>query len=609
MNTNNSAKISNSSGKGYKAKSLGDYILIKNMIGKGSFAEVFEGFHKKNNTPVAIKVITRSKLNEKLMASLEQEINIMRKIDHENIIRLYAVHRSKRHFYLVMERCFGGELSTFMNTNKRPLIEVVAKKYLQDLAQGLKCMCEMNLVHRDLKPANLLLDIVSTIDPINPISKLGTLKIADFGFAREINPGALAETLCGSPLYMAPEILEAKKYDAKADLWSVGTILYEMLYGRPPYLAANMLDLIHKIKQGPPKYVSSTVTVNPLAVELLTGLLQADPDKRMSFEQFYNHPYLGLSHTSRPVPIPTYNAAAGNIKESAGIQQSSPSPPQEKTNTILTPSPSNKSIIRAPKTSPFVGGTNLEYSQSTAGGTTFGSTNDSFIMVDNMSSDKAKLNLSSLSSMITMTNSGHINYPNVIFDFSQYKCGNDQLQLLQQIEEKCKRVWAIAEAAYLMDRYNKQIEALCLYTRALGLLYDIFKKDTSKLSETSSERLSVIIMWIRTRYAELMEWAERVSMKLRSSQLSSSVSNTNSSLVTTCAEDILYKYALKLAKESAYNEYLSDQSKCVNMYMRSKLIFEYLLYQAENMSKQDQQMLSAYIQQFDKRIKHAAGKN
>jgi serine/threonine-protein kinase ULK/ATG1 len=96
-----------------------------------------------------------------------------------------------------MERCFGGELSTFMNTNKKPMNEIVAKKFLKDLAEGLQCMWKMNLVHRDLKPANLLLATVSTIDPNNPLANLGVLKLADFGFAREINPGALAETLCG----------------------------------------------------------------------------------------------------------------------------------------------------------------------------------------------------------------------------------------------------------------------------------------------------------------------------------------------------------------------------------------------------------------------------
>jgi serine/threonine-protein kinase ULK/ATG1 len=96
-----------------------------------------------------------------------------------------------------MERCFGGDLATFLSANKRPLNELVVKKILLDLARGLHTLYQKNLVHRDLKPANLLIDAPSTINPNDPLANMGTVKLADFGFARQLNQGALAETLCG----------------------------------------------------------------------------------------------------------------------------------------------------------------------------------------------------------------------------------------------------------------------------------------------------------------------------------------------------------------------------------------------------------------------------
>lgn len=262
------------------AKKLGQYILIKTKIGTGSFAEVYKGYRKKDKLPVAIKVISRSKLNDKLMNSLEFEISILKKLNHEHIIKLFDVHKSPRHYYLVMEYCPGGDLTSYIRSKRGPLSEEVASKFLFDLALGLHALQKLNLVHRDLKPQNLLL---------TSKDENATIKIADFGFAREIQPNDLAETLCGSPLYMAPEILNNQKYNAKADLWSVGAILYEMLTGKQPYLAQNLLELIKVIKS---KSVAFPSSLSPESVNLLQGLLQRDPEQRIDFDTFFNHPFL-----------------------------------------------------------------------------------------------------------------------------------------------------------------------------------------------------------------------------------------------------------------------------------------------------------------------------
>jgi len=135
-------------------------------------------------------------------------------------------------------------------------------------------------VHRDLKPQNLLL----TTNDDNAY-----LKIADFGFAREIEPENMAATFCGSPLYMAPEVIDGEKYNEKADLWSVGVILYEMFTGATPFMAFNLVQLSKQIKE---KQVVYPATIPKDAVNLLMGLLQREPLKRLTFQQFFDHPFL-----------------------------------------------------------------------------------------------------------------------------------------------------------------------------------------------------------------------------------------------------------------------------------------------------------------------------
>lgn len=144
-------------------------------------------------------------------------------------------------------------------------------------------------MHRDIKPQNLLLVQSSNED------ELPTLKVADFGFARFLPGANLADTLCGSPLYMGPEILSYKKYDAKADLWSVGAVLYEMVTGRPPFRAQNHIELLKKIQENNdqihfPDERNHDIIIGSDLKDLIRKLLRKNPVERMSFEEFFNHP-------------------------------------------------------------------------------------------------------------------------------------------------------------------------------------------------------------------------------------------------------------------------------------------------------------------------------
>ena len=140
---------------------------------------------------------------------------------------------------------------------------------------------------RDLKPQNLLL---------SDNTPQAVLKIADFGFARHLQQQELANTLCGSPLYMAPEILKSQQYDAKADLWSVGTILYELVVGRPPYNGSNHIVLLQNIERNEAR-IPATIAkhLSPACIDLIYSLLERNPVQRISFEEFFNHPFLAAT--------------------------------------------------------------------------------------------------------------------------------------------------------------------------------------------------------------------------------------------------------------------------------------------------------------------------
>ena len=269
-----------------------------------------------------------SKLNKKLKDNLFSEIHILKHLHHPHIVSLIDCRESTSHIHLVMEYCPLGDLSYFIkrrealarnehttdmikkypNTASGGLNEVIVRHFLQQLASALEFLRNKNLIHRDLKPQNLLLipspryylkarpEIMpfapteNSNIPVAGIESLPMLKIADFGFARSLPSTSLAETLCGSPLYMAPEILRYEKYDAKADLWSVGTVLYEMMVGKPPFRAANHVELLRKIEKGEDKIrFPEDATLSEDMKNLIRGLLKRHPVERTGFDDFFDN--------------------------------------------------------------------------------------------------------------------------------------------------------------------------------------------------------------------------------------------------------------------------------------------------------------------------------
>eukprot|EP00605_Chrysophyceae_sp_TOSAG23-4_P000454 GSChrysophyteH1.ASY1.ANO1.512.1 assembled CDS len=221
---------------------IGDY-TIKEKIGEGSYSSVFLAQNLKG-AQFALKLIPKHLIkSSKLQVNLSNEIRIMRGAAHENIANLKETIVHNKYICLVVEYVAGGDLSKYIRQHVN-LSEATALHLLNQLTTGLLFLEEQNIIHRDLKPQNLLLSDHNCTYP--------HLKICDFGFARYLSSEvAMAQTPCGTPLYCAPEVFLMQEYNGKADVWSVGCIFYEMLFGSTPYTGSNPRELFMHIKQNP----------------------------------------------------------------------------------------------------------------------------------------------------------------------------------------------------------------------------------------------------------------------------------------------------------------------------------------------------------------------
>uniref|UniRef100_A0A803N4I1 Protein kinase domain-containing protein n=1 Tax=Chenopodium quinoa TaxID=63459 RepID=A0A803N4I1_CHEQI len=244
------------------SKTIGKYQLGR-TIGEGTFAKVKLGRNITNNQIVAVKIIDKQMvLSKKLMSQVQREIRTMKLLNHPNI-----VIGSKTKIYIVMEYVAGGQLSDKL-TYAENLSEEETRRYFQQLIDAVDYCHSRGVYHRDLKPENLLLD------------SQGNLKVSDFGLSALQKPGSLLSTACGSPSYVAPELLNHKTYDgAAADVWACGVILFELRAGYLPFTDANLLNLYTKILRAEyecPKWFT------PSHKNLIGRLLNPRPKKRIT---------------------------------------------------------------------------------------------------------------------------------------------------------------------------------------------------------------------------------------------------------------------------------------------------------------------------------------
>jgi Serine/threonine protein kinase len=323
---------------------IGSYeIYFDIILGSGNYSNVYLGkctnidiinkynisktayiSNKRESGIVAIKKIKINELSSKTKKAILTEIDIMNEIKenpHPNIVSCYDIIDDIDTKYIILEYCECGDFSNLIG---KPMKEESVRYYLKQLIDGMKYLDDEKIIHRDIKPKNLLLTDNKKI-----------LKICDFGLAKKTEMSRI-HTMCGSPLYMAPEIFRDKSYDKSSNLWPLGMIMYEMLFGENPFrgindfkvLEAHLLNEKNNIKIPPENNKNKNISNDCL--DLLRKLLEKNIEKRISLDDLYDHPWIKnpnniihsikLNKTIKPkkvnknIPIPINKNSKNNLK-------------------------------------------------------------------------------------------------------------------------------------------------------------------------------------------------------------------------------------------------------------------------------------------------------
>lgn len=248
------------------------------IIGRGAFGKVNIGVHVASGRVVAVKSfkLNNSEINS-IKRKLHLETQLMRSINHRNVVRIYETFETEKLLMIVLEYVAGGDLLTYLK-KKNKVTENTCKFIFKQLIQGLHYMHSQGIIHRDVKLDNILIDSDSTI------------KICDLGVSKMIKPGELMTEQCGTPAYIAPEIISGNGYYGfGADIWSAGVVFYALLSGTVPFKGSNMQELHDLIvKADYPELTDISLEAN----ELIKGMLEVDPNKRLTTDQLLKHPYL-----------------------------------------------------------------------------------------------------------------------------------------------------------------------------------------------------------------------------------------------------------------------------------------------------------------------------
>ncbi|KAK9724806.1 hypothetical protein RND81_05G099900 [Saponaria officinalis] len=257
-----------------------NYHVIE-LVGEGSFGKVYKGRRKFTGQTVAMKFIMKHGKSDKDLHNLRQEIEILRKLKHENIIEMLDSFETAQEFCVVTEFA-QGELFEILEDDKC-LPEEQVRAIAKQLVKALHYLHSNRIIHRDMKPQNILIGSGSVV------------KLCDFGFARAMSMNTVVlRSIKGTPLYMAPELVREQPYNHTVDLWSLGVILYELYVGQPPFYTNTVYALIRHIIKDPVKYPEN---ISPDFKSFLKGLLNKVPQQRLSWPALLEHPFVRETST------------------------------------------------------------------------------------------------------------------------------------------------------------------------------------------------------------------------------------------------------------------------------------------------------------------------
>lgn len=262
--------------------------LMNSNIGVGGFGKVYKVRHKKSKNIYAIKVINKAKIiANDLVEQIKLEVRIMYELDHEHIVKLYNHYEDEDNFYLILQYCGKGQLYTLLKKEGR-LNEKQTAQYMREIISAVEYLHSLDppIIHRDIKPENILLDSNDSV------------KLCDFGWSNFFNEKSQRLTYCGTPEYLAPEMIKQKGHSKSLDIWNLGILFFELLTGRPPFEGKNQQELFQNIlnfKIRWPKGFSG------VAKDLVSKLLKSDPDQRIELSEIVEHPWFQAHKPTKPV--------------------------------------------------------------------------------------------------------------------------------------------------------------------------------------------------------------------------------------------------------------------------------------------------------------------
>eukprot|EP01006_Ploeotia_vitrea_P027753 TRINITY_DN60526_c0_g1_i1.p1 TRINITY_DN60526_c0_g1~~TRINITY_DN60526_c0_g1_i1.p1 ORF type:complete len:379 (+),score=54.33 TRINITY_DN60526_c0_g1_i1:30-1166(+) len=300
------------------------YEIVGNPIGKGGFSVVYRAVHRKTGGVRAIKIMDKSILTGKRGTMVARENEILKRCNHENILKLYEVVDTKTQMCLVMELVSGGDLYDYI-VERKSLTEAEAAKITKCILQAVEYLHNANppVVHRDIKPENVLIEDVSQ----------EKVRLSDFGLSKILIDSKFVEcTPGGTSFYLPPEIIAGiKKHGARPrptnipdmkalDVWSTGVVLYILLCGSPPFRGsihdqAARQALLHQINQGVSFPPAKWENVTAEAKDLVSGLLQIEPGKRLTVRAALSHAWIQQADDGPPVQLQTPSVLANEYKD------------------------------------------------------------------------------------------------------------------------------------------------------------------------------------------------------------------------------------------------------------------------------------------------------